>query len=132
MAWVDISVNGTTNLYINENGILTALRYCNAIHDQFVLPCAGAIAPEFILMDDHALAHCAHVSNAYLDNRSYGLACSIDRSRDLNPTEQAWDILQHAISARPVQPRTLQELNDALVAEWRLIPQNRMSSYEHG
>ena len=40
------------------------------------------------------------------------------------------DILQRAISARPVQPRTLntQELKDALVAEWRLIPQNRIQT----
>ena len=46
------------------------------------------------------------------------------RSPDLNPIEHAWDILQRAISARPMQPRTLQGLKDALVAEWRLIAQN--------
>ena len=45
------------------------------------------------------------------------------RSPVLNPIEHAWDMLQHAVSARPVQPRTLQELKDALVADWRLIPQ---------
>ena len=50
------------------------------------------------------------------------------RSLDLNLIEHAWDILQHVISARPVQPRTLQELIDALVAEWRLIPQNRIQT----
>ena len=43
-----------------------------------------------------------------------------------NPIEHAWDMLQHAVSARPVQPTTLQELKDALVAEWRLFPQNRI------
>ena len=36
--------------------------------------------------------------------------------------EQAWDILQSAILDRPVQPRTLQDLKDALVAEWRPVP----------
>ena len=50
------------------------------------------------------------------------------RSLDLNPIEHAWDILQHGISARHVQPRTLQELNDALVAEWRLIPPKRIQT----
>ena len=39
------------------------------------------------------------------------------RSPDLNLIEHAWDILQRAISARPVLPRTLQELKDALVAD---------------
>ena len=42
--------------------------------------------------------------------------------------EHAQDILQSAIVARPVQPRTLQELGDTLVAEWRLIPQNRIQT----
>ena len=37
-------------------------------------------------------------------------------------------ILQCGISARPMQARTLQEFNDALVAEWRLIPQNRIQT----
>ena len=32
------------------------------------------------------------------------------------------------ISARTIQPRTLQELNDALVAEWGLIPLNRIQT----
>ena len=50
------------------------------------------------------------------------------RPLDLNPIENTWDIFQDAISARPVQPRTLQELKDALVAEWRLISQNRIQT----
>ena len=47
---------------------------------------------------------------------------------DLNLIEHACDILQCGISARPVLPRTLQELKYALVAEWRLIPQNRIQT----
>ena len=56
------------------------------------------------------------------------------RSPDLNLIEHTWDILQRAISARPVQLRTLQELKDALVAGRRLIPQNLIQSdsdYKH-
>ena len=100
--------------------MLTAVRYCNEILDQFVKPYAGAISPDFILMDDNARPHRAHMHWPA-------------RSPDLNPIEHAWDMLQHAVSTRPVQPRTLQELKDALVAEWRLIPQNRIrTDYEHG
>ena len=47
---------------------------------------------------------------------------------DLNPIEHACGILQRGVSAGPVQPRTLQELKDALVAEWRLILQNRIQT----
>ena len=50
------------------------------------------------------------------------------RSPDLNPIEHAWDILRSVISAIPSQPSTLQELKDALVAEWRLILQNRIQT----
>ena len=49
------------------------------------------------------------------------------RSSDLNSVEHAWDILHRAISARPVQPRTVQELKYAFVAEWRLFSQTGYS-----
>ena len=66
MVWAGISVNGKTDLYAIINGTLTALRYCNEILDQFVRPYAGAIGPEFSLMEDNARPHSAHVTNAYL------------------------------------------------------------------
>ena len=126
MVWAGISVNGKSDLYVVENGMLTALRYCNEILDQFVRPYAGAIGPNFILMDDNAHPHHAHVTDAYLERETIVRMDWPARSPDLNPIEHAWGMLQHAVSARPVQPRMLKELKDALVAEWRLIPQNRI------
>ena len=110
-------------MYVIENRTLTALRYCNEIFDQFVRPSAGAICPEFILLDNNVRPHRAHVTNAYLERETIVCMDWLAGSLDLNPIEHAWDILQSAISARPLQPRTLQALKDALVAEWRLIPQ---------
>ena len=74
-------------------------------------------------MGDNYPPHHAHVTNAYL------AIVHIDwPARSSAPeSERAYmGILQRAISGRPVQPRTLQELKDALVAEWRLISQNRI------
>ena len=85
-----------------------ALRYCNEILDQFVKPYAGTIGPEFILMYDNTRPYCAHVTNVCNVRQSF-----VWNGLDLNPIEHAWDILQTAISARPVQPMTLQELKDA-------------------
>ncbi|XP_060069557.1 neurogenic locus notch homolog protein 1-like [Ylistrum balloti] len=48
------------------------------------------------------------------------------RYPDLNPIEHVWDRLQNAVSPRNIQPRTLQELQAALVAEWTSIPLNRI------
>ena len=101
-------------MYVIENRTLIALRYCNEILVQFVRPYAGAIVPDFIVMDDDA---CPHVTNAYLECETIVRMDWLVQSPDLNPIEHAWDILQRAISARPVLPRTLQELKDALVAE---------------
>ena len=64
MVWAGISVNGKTDLYVIENGLLMALRYCNEILHQFVRPYASAIGPEFILMDDNAGPHHVHITNA--------------------------------------------------------------------
>ena len=72
--------------------------------------------------------HHAHVTNAYLEHEPIVHLNWPAGSLDLNLIEHAWDILQRGISARPVQPRTLQEPIDALVAEWMLIPQNRIQT----
>ena len=115
-------------IYVIEKGTLKTLRYCNEIFDRFVRPYAGAVSPEFILMDDHARPHRAHVTKAYLQREKAFRMDWPARSADLNPIEHARDTLQSAISAKPVQLRTLQELKNALVAEWRLIPQNRIQT----
>ena len=70
MVWADISFNGKTDLSVVENGTLTAVRYCNEILDRFVRPYASAIGPDFILMDDNARPHRAHVTDAYLERET--------------------------------------------------------------
>ena len=98
------------------------MRYCNEIRDQIVRQYSGATGPEFILMDDNAPPLRAHVTNVYLKHETIVHMGWPAQPSDLNLIEHAWDIFQRAISARPVQHMTLQELNNALVAEWRIIP----------
>jgi len=126
MVWAGISMQGKTELHIVENGTLTAERYCNEILDVYVRPYAGAIGQDFILMDDNARPHGARITNQYLDAATIVRMDWPARSPDMNPIEHVWDMLQTAISARPVQPTTIAQLRLALLDEWAQLPQHKI------
>lgn len=52
MIWAGITINRTTNLYINRNSVLTDLRCRIRILRSIVAIYAAAIGVEFILMDE--------------------------------------------------------------------------------
>ena len=79
-----------------------------------------------ILMDDNARAHRARITDQYLEQATIVRMEWPARSPDLNPIEHAWDMLQTAVSSRPVQPTSVQELRQALLEEWYQIPQYKI------
>ena len=121
-----LSAQGKTDLHVTDNGTLTALRYVNEILDVYVRPYAGAVGENFILMDDNARAHRARITDQYLEQATIVRIEWPARSPDLNPIEHAWDMLQTAVSSRPVQPASVQELRQALLEEWDQIPQYKI------
>jgi hypothetical protein len=94
MMWAGISTQGKTDLQIIKNGTLKAVRYVNEILDVHVRTYAGAVGPDFILIDDNARAHRAHTTNRYLEEATIVCMDWPARSLDLNPIEHAWDMLQ--------------------------------------
>jgi hypothetical protein len=44
-------------------------------------------------------------------------------SPDINPIEHVWGRLNRSVRGRPVPPQTLQDLEQALIEEWNLVPQ---------
>ena len=126
MVWAGISAQKKTDLHVIDNGTLTAERYVNEILDVHVRPYAGAIGPDFILMDDNACAHRARITNRYLEQAAIVRLDWPARSPDLNPIEHTWDMLQKAISSRQVQPATARELREALIEEWAQLPQHKL------
>ena len=126
MVWAGISAQGKTDLHVIDNGTLTALRYVNEILDVYVRPYAGAVGENFILMDDNARAQRARITDQYLEQATIVRMEWPARSPDLNPIEHAWDMLQTAVSSRPVQPASAQELRQALLEEWDQIPQYKI------
>ena len=126
MVWTGISAQGKTNLHVIDNGTLTALRYVNEILDVYVRPYAGAVGENFILRDDNAHAHRARIIDQYFEQATIVRMEWPARSLVLNPIEHAWDMLQIAVSSRPVQPASVQELRQALLEEWDQIQQYKI------
>ena len=100
---------------------MTGLCYGDDILDVYVRPYAGAIGPQFILMDDNARPRRANVVEEYLQQDTIvGMdwpACS----PDLNPMDHVWNMLHVAILRRPVQPTSLVDLGNALKQGWNNI-----------
>ena len=122
MVWAGISAQGKTDLHVMDKCTLTALRYVNEILNVYVHPYAGAVGENFILMDDNARAHRAHITDQYFEQATIVRMEWPARSPDLNPIEHAWDMLQTAVSSCPVQPASVQELRQAPLEEWDQIP----------
>ena len=106
-------MDGRTDLCVLHRGTLTVQRYRNDILDIHKRPYAGAIRDPFILMDGNACPHTAHSIQEYLERG--GIEC-LDWPA-CSPIEHVWNSLQTAISARQVQPRSIQELGAMLVQE---------------
>ena len=122
MVWAGISLRGCTDLYVIQNGCLTSVRYRDEILHAIVSRYAGATGLVCILTDDNARPHRATVVQQYLQAETIDRMDWPARSPDLSPIEHTWDLLQAAVSARPVQPGT------ALMEEWAGIPQRRLTS----
>ena len=122
LVWAGISYDGRTELYVIRNGALTAVRYRDEIVQRFVRNYAGAVGENFVLMDDNARPHRGRVVTRYLEEEGIERMEWPARSPDLNPIEHAWDILQRRLSNRNPKPRTIGELENALIAEWVQIP----------
>ncbi|GFW39838.1 transposable element Tcb1 transposase [Trichonephila clavipes] len=112
-----------TDLYIIRDGPLTARRYKDEILRPIVVPYAAAIGDDFILMDDNCRPHRANLVEDFLFEkgivRMEWPACS----SDMNPIEQVWDALGRRVAGCQPPPKTLQELERALLEEWDRIPQ---------
>ena len=122
MVWAGISLGGHTDLHVFHRGTLTAVRYRDEILAPYVIPYAGAIGDEFILMADNARAHRARLVDEYLDDQGLEQMEWPAQSPDLNPIEHLWDYLGRQVAALRPPPRSLNELEQGLLHVWALLP----------
>ena len=80
-------------------------------------------------MNDNACPNRAHDTNHNLEDATIVIMDYPARSPDMNLMEHAWDMLQKAISARPVQPTTVPQLRTAQQEEWARLPQQQLGRH---
>lgn len=127
MFWRGISLHAKTELaYIPTGNLggLTAQRYIDEVLDEHVVPYAGFIGDNFLLMQDNARPHTAEIVQNYLNEVGVRTMGWPAKSPDMNPIEHMWDELKKRIRSRVHAPTTLRELTTAAQEEWDNIPQD--------
>lgn len=132
MIWGGISYDARTELVFIERGGLTAARYVEEILQPHVTTFRLSIGEDFILMHDNARPHVARCVKDYLEEVGIAYMDWPARSPDMNPIEHLWDQLKRRVRGRLTTPRTLQELRNALLEEWRDIPQSNIQNLIRG
>ncbi|KAL1493686.1 hypothetical protein ABEB36_009381 [Hypothenemus hampei] len=127
MVWGGISFGGRTDLVLIEN-FLNAVSYRNQILQPIVLPYAAAVGENFILMHDNARCHVAATVSEFLNESGIDVLPWPAQSPDLNPIEQAWDMLQRGVLRGGNNFQNREQLFAVLQESWRLIPQQDLNN----
>lgn len=125
MIWAGISTNGKTDLVVIRGG-LNAVRYINDLLRPQVLPYAGAVGADFVLMDDNARPHRARITDRFLEDEGIDRLIWPPKSPDLNPIEHLWAHLKWRVDRRIRLNTTLDGLARIVRREWAAIGQDRI------
>ena len=122
MVWGGICGDLKTRL-VTIHGNLNARRYRDEVLRPVVVPFINQQPRGIIYQHDNARPHTARLTTNFLQNANIALLPWPACSPDLNPIEHLWDHLDRQVRRRPVQPVTVQELEQCLQQEWlRITP----------
>jgi transposase len=122
-----ISYDGKTELVfvpgVGRGGGLSSDRYISDILLEHVIPYAGYIDDNFVLMHDNARYHTCGATTEFLDEVGIATVDWPSLSPNLNPIEHLWDELKRRV--RLINPglSSVEDLTSALIEEWEHIPQ---------
>ena len=118
--WAGITATDKTDV-VFVDGRLIGVRYRDEILHRHVVPFIQHHGG--ILQQDNARPQIARVCNDLLRRQNINVLPWPALSADMSPIEHLWDVLCRRSRQRRQQPRTLNELRQALVLEWRRLPQ---------
>jgi hypothetical protein len=131
MMWAGISLDGKTELVFvpggGRGGGLTSDRYIADILLEHVVPYAGYVGDNFLLMHDNARCHTSRATAQFLGEVGIATLDWPALSPDLNPIEHLWDELKKKVRSRNPAPSSVDELKLALIEEWEGIPQDSIN-----
>ena len=97
-------MNKTDLIFIQGN--LTAERYVEEVVQNYILPIAHEIGPDFVLMQDGARAHTSRVTTCFLEDSGIQVMDWPPHSPDLNCIEHLWDLIGRRLHNRQHQSQT--------------------------
>lgn len=127
MVWGGISIGGRTDLVLLQ-GNMTAQVYVNQIILPVVVPYAGAVGENFLLMQDNARPHVAQITINVLEQQQISLLEWPAQSPDMNPLEHLWDKLQRRVTNANEHMNNPRDVFRVLQREWRAIPQQEIDN----
>ncbi|GFX57942.1 transposable element Tc3 transposase [Trichonephila clavipes] len=125
LVWGGIILGSRTDLHV-QSVTMTGHIYRDVILEQHVRLFRAAMGAEFLFMDDNARPQRANIVDECLQSEVIIRMDWPTYSSDLNPIENAWDMLGRRIAARQPPPTCLPKFWRALLDEWCNIPQGQI------
>jgi hypothetical protein len=128
MIWGGISLAGCTALVTLRRGSINADRYIRIREclEEHVVPFAPFVGVDFLLMHDNARPQVAQITRQYLHDVGIQVLRWPPMSPDLNSIEHLWDNLGRSIRQNYGEFHTVVQLEQALLHEWEVIPQDEI------
>lgn len=126
MFWGGISLTARTDIVSLRGGSLNSARYITEILSEHVVPFAGYIGDNFLLMQDNARPHTARIVRDYLNEVDIETLDWPPRSPDLNPIEHLWDQMGRQLRDHQPLPASLDDVENFVREIWVNIDQQKI------
>lgn len=131
MVWGAFVESSMSNLVVIPPGQSKAVDFIEVVYKGELLGFLAQTSNAF-LMEDGAPIHRALVSKAWREQHLIKTFKWPAQSPDLNPIENIWSLLKHAVHTRRIRPRTTKDMLTALNEEWQRVSKDYLNKLING